>query len=165
MPLDAKAAADALAREQRLKARAQDLRRAGKAGSGVGRERAEMWLKMRSEECGIGEEENAAMAGQKMDGERTPGGAESRRERDDGEAGRREMRARRKAGWWRRPCLARSAWSWWPAAALRGERRRTAAAGVLGPGAVDCMKPLGPRPPLTCGNLTVTWLTGRPSSV
>jgi hypothetical protein len=148
MPLDVKAAADLLAREHSLKARAQDLRRAGKAGSGVGREKEETWLKMTSEEYGTGEEEKAAMAGQKMDGERTPGGAESRRERADGEAGKRERRARRKGGWWRRPCLVRSAWSWWPAAALRGERLRTAAAGVFGPGAVDCMKPPGPRPPL-----------------
>lgn len=35
----------------------------------------------------MGEEENAGMIGQKRDWERTRGGAEKRRERDEGEAG------------------------------------------------------------------------------
>jgi hypothetical protein len=86
--LAAKTAA-ALARELSLKARAHDLRRAGKAGSGVGRETEETWLKRTSEEDGMGQEENAVMRGQKRDGERMHGGEARRRERDDGEvAGR-----------------------------------------------------------------------------
>ena len=53
-----------------MKARAHDLRR---AGSGVGREREETWLKRTSEEDGMGEEENTAITGQKRDGERMHG--------------------------------------------------------------------------------------------
>jgi len=67
-----------------------------RAGSGVGREREETWLKRTSED-GMGEEENTAITGQKRDGERMHGGAARRRERDDGEvAGRIALR---KAGW------------------------------------------------------------------
>jgi len=63
------------------------LRRAGKAGSGVGMEREETWLKSVSEADGAGDEEKAEITGQKRDGESTHGGAARRRERDDGEAG------------------------------------------------------------------------------
>jgi len=56
---------------------------------GVGREREETWLKRRSEQDGTGEEEKAAIAGQKRDGVRTLAGAARRRDRDEREvAGR-----------------------------------------------------------------------------
>jgi hypothetical protein len=135
VPLAANAAASP-ARELSLKARAHDLRRAGKAGSGMGRKREETWLKRSSEQNGVGDEENAAMTGQKMDGERTVGGAARSRESDEVQAaGRRERRVAKKAGCLRRPSLAMTAWSWWPpaeAALRRGRRRRMrrTAAGV-----------------------------------
>jgi hypothetical protein len=102
--------AAAPAPELSLKARAQDFRRAGKTGSGVGRERDETWLKRASEQDGAGEVEKAAITGQKRDGVRTLGGAARMRDRDVLEvAGRRERRAGRKMGWRRRPSLVRSA--------------------------------------------------------
>jgi hypothetical protein len=100
------------ARELRLNARAQDLSNAGKVGSGVGREHEEAWLKRMSADDGAGEEEKATMTGQTSDGERTAGEASSRRESADGEGGMRERRAERNSGWWSRPSLASSAWSW-----------------------------------------------------
>ena len=54
----------------------------------MGREREETWLKRRSED-GTGEEENAAITGQKRDGVRTLAGMARRRDRDEREVARR----------------------------------------------------------------------------